>query len=126
MTDIYLTNKQAKEVLRVSSHRVWRSHLEAVGLHSHEEILEWDALEALYALQLYLSVGTGQHSKADFAQVYKSEGLSPLKDTIRCHGIDYDYAVQMFAQTILRYQNQNLETELVEISQSEDQSQCEH
>ncbi len=120
MVKLQLTHKQAKEVLRVSSNRTWRSHLNAIGIGSTVTILDWSQLEALYALQLYLSVRTGQHSKSEFAQIYREKGLTPIKDTIRSHGFHYDQAVQLFIETLRRFKSELLETELLEISNCEE------
>ncbi len=95
MIHFNLTSREAREVLKVS-YGTWRSHLETIGLSTKVKVIEWETLEVLYALQLYLSLKTGQHSKADFGKLLKERGLVPIKDIIRNAGIEYEKVLLSF------------------------------
>lgn len=75
-TNVLLTKKEAQQLLQVSHPRAWRSHLEAVGCGGPQAstLLSWADIEALLALQLFLRVGLGKHSKADFRRLYQEFG----------------------------------------------------
>ena len=82
-----ITTQRAKQLLKVSSERVWQERLEAIGVFDSEERLTREHLKALLALQLFWQVGHGYHSKFHFSQIYQ---LGILEEEMRRWDIDLE------------------------------------
>ena len=82
-----VTTERAKQLLKVSSKRVWRERLEAIGVFNPKTSLTREHLKALLGLHLFLQVGHGSHSKTQFSKIYE---LGRLDEQMRTLDIDLD------------------------------------
>ena len=115
---INLTDKQVKEILKLTNVRTWKAHLETIGLDPKIKILEWEHIRALYTLQLYLNVGQGVNSKASFETHYKGGTLWKIQDEIRKAGVDYSVVINQLYESIENYLSTQI-TEGIEFSREE-------
>jgi hypothetical protein len=90
---------------------VWRSHLKAIGFDPDAELsLNWENIEDLLALQLFLKAGLGKHSKNQFAQLRK-RGREAMMTTLRRFEIPFELEKK---KLIRRYQTRILPKRSVE------------
>lgn len=106
-----LSKKEGRDLLKVVHLGVWRSHLTAIGLDPDAELsLNWENIEDLLALQLFLKAGLGKHSKNQFAQLRKC-GREAMMTTLRQLEIPFELEKK---KLIRRYQTRILTKRSVE------------